>query len=153
MADSIRENVLSALATLLSGITTAGGYETNMGNSVNRGLRESLEENDLPAIVIMEGTEDVVNDIIGKNSCNLNVMIHGFTAYTNDDSGNWSVIGNKMIADIVKIVGTDTTLGGVAIDIQPGVRAIGDPDPENKTQAVEVDFTIQYRTAHLDPYN
>ena len=153
MADSIREQVLAALKELLEEVTTGNDYNTDMGNNVNLGLRAPLEENDLPAMVVMEGVENVQAEPLTKNTCFLPVMVHGYTTYDNDDDGTWSQIGNKMIADIVKIIGTDTTLGGLVVDIEPGQRTNEDPEGETKVQAVQVDFVIQYRTGYLDPYN
>jgi len=155
MADSIREQVLIALKTQLEEIQTGNDYMTDMGNSVHRGIRSSLEVDDMPAMVILEETEDVSQGPIGRNTCFLSVVVHGQYAYTANDSANknWSTIGNYMIADIVKCIGADTTLGGLVIDIFPGTRSIGDPEPETNIMSVEVGFTIHYQTNHLDPYN
>jgi len=153
MADSIRETVLQALKTALEGITIANGYETDMGKTVERGLRVPLEEDELPAIVIVEGEEDVASEPFAKNTCYLQVEIHGYVTFTDSDEGNWSAIGNKQIADIVKLIGLNQNLGGLAIDMQPAKRMNYEPESETVIKAVQVDFIIQYRTGYLDPYN
>jgi hypothetical protein len=151
MADSIREQIIQALITLLGGITTTGGYETNIGNNVDRGVRGMLEDSDLPAIVVVTGTQSTNNGPIGKNTHNLEVEIFGEKTFMSSQTPEEQ--SDKMLADIVKRLGTDTNLGGLAVDITQHTLDSG--ESETKTDVINalVGVTIQYRTGHLDPYN
>ena len=153
MADSKRELVLQHLEELLAKILTGNDYQTNMGTSVRRGIRGSIEEADAPALVIKEGVETISTLNLEKNDCYLPVELTGYVAFSDSDINNWSVLGNMMLADIIKCIGSDTTINSTAIDTEPGDRFIDEPEPDSSVLRVEANFTIHYRTGYLDPYN
>src|SRR3990170_3357246 len=58
MADSIRQQIMTAIDTRLKLITITNGYETNAGNNVYEFWDIALEDDELPAIIWRDGAED-----------------------------------------------------------------------------------------------
>jgi len=152
MPDPIREQVVQALETLLGTITKANGYLTNVGSKIYRGTDRPLEENELPGAVMVEGQESSDPEVsVGKNHQYLNISVEARTIYT--DKQNHQQEAGKMLADIIKAVGTDPTLGGLAIDISNQGNIVDRPEAEAQIAAVDISLLVHYRTNHLDPYS
>lgn len=152
MPDSIREQVVQALETLLGTITKTNGYLTNVGNKIYRGTDRPLEISELPGAVMVEGQESSDQEVtIGKNHHYLNISVEARTTYT--DTENYQQVAGKMLADIIKVVGTDPTLGGLAIDISNQGNIVDRPEAEAQIAAVDISLLVHYRTDHLDPYS
>ncbi len=151
MADSIRERIVKNIISTLGNITTGNGYNTQMGNRVFRSLRRPLELNELPCVVVGEGKETPVDEqSFGFDRYYLELTVNGRSEFASGE--DWISVGNKMLADIVKVIGTNATANGLAFDIWMKENQIG--EAEEKVRAIGVDavFVVDYRTAHLDPY-
>ncbi len=152
MPDSIREQAVQALETLLATITTVGGYNTNLGNKIYRGSDRALEVEELPGAIIVEGQESSDSEVtMDRDHHYLNISIEARKEYA--DTENYQQEGNKMLADIIKVIGTDPDLGGLVIDITNQGNIIDRPEAEAQIAGVDIALLVHYRTQHLDPYN
>ncbi len=110
MTDSIRQKIISAIDTRLKSILIAGGYETDIGQNVWDWRAESLEEDNLPALIYRDtGTETefgTFTTFTHKMTVNIMVAVSSTTPMTTI---------RKIIADIDRAIGMDDTWGGLAL--------------------------------------
>src|SRR3989304_4120460 len=99
MADSIRQQIMTAIDTRLKLITVTNGYETNAGNNVYEFWDVALEDDELPAIIWRDGAEDsdlLVNTTQDRTlTIELTLQALGLTA---------PAILRKLIADVEKAI-------------------------------------------------
>ena len=153
MADSKREQIIQALIAQLATISIANGYETELGNRIARGKRQAPKKDELPAIVIREGkatTDATVN--AGFDATTLRVELAARDRFDESIENSYGR-ANKMLADMVKALGNDPTLGGLTIDTTVVEDNIGVEDKEFSIAGVDVSVDIKFRTFHLNPYN
>tara|TARA_R110000822_G_scaffold144541_5_gene283212 strand:- start:1037 stop:1525 length:489 start_codon:yes stop_codon:yes gene_type:complete len=159
MADDIRQKIMDEVVVRFTTITTANGYETNIGSSVSlwRDLKSTPLVGDEPdAVNIMDVTTltDKSNQPVGTA---LHTMEIRAEAATQDTSMARDKKVRKMLADMVKAIGTDrkwtvsgttlawdTSIESSEIDVEQGGEIVG------QCQLV---FNILYRTLDFDPYN
>ena len=150
MADTIREQILTAYKTRLASWTTANGFNYNCGNSVGRATA-SIEPNDLPACVLWPQQEEITNPY-GFNTCEMVIKIEAFAEI---DGANPSVIQEKLLGDAISIM-TKTTVS-VTTKIEDIAYMAGGPagvvKSEEKVTGIFADFKIKYDTLIGDPYS
>lgn len=159
MADDIRQKIMDEVVVRFTTITTANGYETNIGNSVSlwRDLKSvPLVGDDLDAVNIMDIS--TTTDKSGQpTGISLHTMEVRAECATQDTSMARDKKVRKMLADMVKSIGTgrkwnvsgtnlawDTSIQSTEIDVEQAGEVVG------QCQLV---FNIMYRTADFDPYN
>ena len=136
MADTIREQLLSALVTRLKAIKTTGGYVTNLGNNVYHHRAGELAESELPGAVIRDLKSDI-EPRVGAVEHTLDIEISVVVA-----AGATSIqTVYDLIADVYKAIGTDDRWGGLAIDTVP----LGDT-----VEVVQDDLTIAGATIRIE---
>ncbi len=147
MADSVRQQVIDAIITRIKTITTANGYETDVGNSVFEWHTTDFAEADLPVIDVRDTSESV--EVIGGHHANtLNVEVE---VKTLGIAGDTEI--RDIIADISKAIGTDTSLGSLVQNTRPvnnEILSAGQQD--KKIYSVIVGLEVQYRTKAFSPY-
>lgn len=148
MADTIREQIIQAIATKMAAITTAGGYNTNMGSHVSRAALY-IPAADLPALSIIPKVEEA-SKVYGLQKHVMPVEIIGF-----DDQGtaNPSVIAELMLGDIIKafFAGTRSTL---VEDLEyKGGGTEEYPQHPDTVTTVSALFHVTYFTIIGNPYS
>jgi len=110
---SIANDIAIAITTRLQGITTAGGYTTNIGLKVMRG-RKRLDESHLPCIVIIE-RPDKPDKQSGQRDPSVkvtqNYVLEGHAAC---DPDNPNDTGHEIIADLKKAIWKEKITYGMA---------------------------------------
>ena len=149
MADSIREQVVQAFDTLLQTITTPT-YETDAGSNVYGWRDTPLEQSQLPALVWRD-TADVTPETAAVDLHTLTVEVDCVVVKTTTVSAMAQM--RKLIADVVKVLGTDLTLGGLAHDIFEVAEEVQVEHDGKKILTATKTFEIHYTTNHFDPYN
>ena len=152
MTDSIHQDIVDAFKTLLQTITVVNGYETNLGNNVYEWRPTALEENELPGLVFRDkpGKTDIA---IGKHQHNLDVEIE-----IKVSGSTVSATMRKCIADVIKCIGTQNTIGGTCLsglaeDIIYGDAPEIETDQANKYfGSILMKFTIIFLTNPWNPY-
>lgn len=116
---SKRENIMARLAVILTGITVAHGYHTEV-KTVERWIRapklDDLDFTDFPLCIVEEGDEVVDyepgRNSIGTISCKVNLYLAG-TGGAMASPTNL----NAFIEDARRAIEADHTTNGVAIDV------------------------------------
>jgi hypothetical protein len=152
MADSKRQQIISAIKTGLQGITIANGYETDLGNYIYEWKLAAYQSTELPGADLRDTTETVTNTIdLHQHDMTVEVKILGNTSSIAADI-------RKRLADVIKAVKTDLTWGGLAEDtvvigedlIEAEINITG--TGAVKVNAASARFTVSYTTAPFDPY-
>ncbi len=152
MADSIREQIVLEFKALMQTITTANGYDNDLGLNVKRGITRPLEKDELPGLIINEGKETSDSNITaGFDHHRLPIDISARAVYP--DGNDWYKASNTLLADIVKAMGTNSNLSDKAIDIVLDSNQTGIDDGDKHIAGADINIRIHYRTKHLDPYN
>lgn len=115
MADSIRQQIITALDTRLKTITTANGYKTNAGRNVFDWLDRDLADTELDAIIYRDVSNQFQADYFGGTGNRLRIEIEGRTKQASTTAAQI----RKIVDDIYKAVGTDETFGGLACETIP----------------------------------
>jgi hypothetical protein len=138
-----RQGIITALKSQLALITVAGGYNTDIGSNVDEWRLVPYDPADLPAIEIRDESSSVID---GKNNVQnykaLNITI---TVY-NAPSVTAATTARLHIKDVLAAIGTDTTLGNNAVDIDiEDVSLEGSQDSDIIFSAV-IKLTVGYLT-------
>jgi hypothetical protein len=150
MADSLREQIISAVATRFTGITVANGYETNLGQRSFRWRVTDFKDDELPCHNFRDISCDIEQMVSGLHNCKL--KIESIAVAKKPDGMAIDKYGRKMIADIWKAIGTDRRWSNLARTTMP-LRDEIIVEHENYLMcAVKVEFEIEYRTTSYDPY-
>lgn len=147
MANSIRENILTKLKTLVEGLTGVG--------TVQR-MRTSPLDNDVafPAIFIFEEREEILTKAptnMGQVYKNLFITLQ---AWQIDEGGDSSVQMNELLKNVEKQAMSNPTFDGLAIDTIPlETRNFVDISSVKGEGYIgfEFDIQIQYRHTFYDP--
>jgi len=149
MAETIREQIISAIIARVESIQVANGYNTECGQEVKRAVRD-LESDDLPAVVVWPQTEEVERRS-GRNICTTQVKVEAYMAF---GSANPSVAQEQMLGDLIKCV-TDpaapVTPLADSIFYKEGGPA-GQPDAGETITAVLATFGVKYSYKIGNPY-
>ena len=106
MATTIREKIMSTLATNLEAVTESNGYSQTI-RKVQRRLGEIPDTTTLPAIFIYEGTEEKDDqNAIGKLHCVLPVVVVCLVTATRNERS----VANAALGDLTRAVGVEFTV-------------------------------------------
>lgn len=124
MADTIREQIIAAIATALANVRTAKGFNTECGQNVVRAAKQ-LDPDDLPAIVIWPGHETVSKEY-SVNTCLMPLRVEGLKAF---GSSNISTVAETILGDLIElmtaIIWTRTYTSGGTYQILAGNTITG----------------------------
>jgi len=158
MADTIREKIISGIATNLATITTGNGYNTDIGNHVQRSAKFGNTGN-LDGVILTPGDDTPGLPVHRKDSLVMEVILIGGAAfdYLTTRPG-WTESASKkqeqLIGDLRAIMGED--IAGVTVK---GVQYTGGGPREmpelregEMFAVVQLTFDIRYQTNIHDPY-
>lgn len=133
----MRQEIMEALITLLSGITVENGYSTDIGLNVMSEFDALIDS--LPAVNILEEDADVPQNIGPEWQHDLPVKI---TVVSN---GTASYM-RSCVSDVLKAIKSDKTLGNRCVDIIPGPNSIKEAEEGEHFSEASVSVTLQYLT-------
>jgi len=152
LPDSIREQILTAIATRAALITVANGYNTDLGLSISRHVRR-VDEPDLPAMLVKDGDESGETSHYGIIITVMEVsLIGGINA---QDDGEQSTLMSGMFADfMLNILSEDTDLGGLVDSITFARNEPKYPVSGQLKAIIEAEtvFNVTYQISNNDPY-
>jgi cobyric acid synthase len=144
---SVRQSIIDAIKTRFESILISGGYQTNIGQKVTEWQAYDSNDRNLECIEFRDTSAKITDPDEEDDNAeawhykNLTLQVFVQTAGTTA-----SATVRKMIADVLKAVGTDVTWGGYAID----TALEGDEtmiDQETKKIGVSlVTLSIHYKT-------
>jgi len=146
VANTIREQIISAYKTRLAQITVANGYNTGLGANVYRGVKHV----DVDALILWPQPENVTSRY-GENVCAFSLRIEGVMAFGSTDPG---VIQEKILGDIIKCV-TDpsVTVSALPESVKYITGGPADqPDAKDTITGAFAEFEIKYKTLLGNPY-
>ena len=147
MADTIREQIISAYETQLASWKTSNGYNIGCGANVFRAVQH-VDPDALPAVVINPRSEEVIQRY-GVNVCEMVLQINAFAEI---GTTNPSVIQEQLLGDAIKNMS-----GAVSTKTKSVIYKAGGPaqvpTDEDTITAVFAEFTVTYNTLAGDPYS
>lgn len=146
MADTIREQIIAAIAVKLADVRTANGYNTECGQNVQRAAKQ-IDPDDLPAVVMFPGHENVTRQY-GVNTHVMPLRLEGLKDF---GSSNASVAAEAVLGDLIKVMFRPTSLAEDVKYVSGGVEEY--PDPGEKVVGVPAVFEVTYKTVAGDPYS
>lgn len=155
MANTIREQIITAYQNRLKTIKLANGYTSNCGLNVFRGFKK-IEEDFLPAISISAGIETVEN-LYNKNSIIMKIRVEALEVF--DATGAESPLiasqnSEALLGDIIQcMTRQDVTASSLIDDIQyvSGGQAEV-PESEHYISGAFAEFDVKYSTVTGNPY-
>lgn len=151
MADTKRQQIITAVDTRLKTIKTTAGYQTNAGNAVYDWLHRQMSATSLLAIVYRDSEESIEAETVGtigyhRRELNMELEIMVANGSTTMETMR------KVLADIETAIGTDTRWSGLAIRTNPGRSRI-EVDQESKiVSGGLLTFSIVYQTRAWNAY-
>jgi low affinity Fe/Cu permease len=141
MAETIRQQIVTAVETRLKTILVANGYRTAVGANVFLWRDSALTTAELPGMILRDrkAPVEVVSMQHQDNNLKFEVECYAKGATT-------AAQGRLMLDDVVKCIGVDQTWGRLArytlldsheIDLDQNAETIG---------GVKIEFTVVYRT-------
>ena len=145
MTVSIRQLIMTALENQLKRISVLNGYHTDLGVHVFEWRDTPLNTTEMPGVVYRDQV-DIKSMTFGQEEHQLQISL--------DVSANTTPAGMRLlIADIIKCLGANRTLGGLAEDILPvSDQAIQGERKDLHFFGIVLKFIIQFVTANFDPY-
>ena len=125
MPDTIREQIIAAIATRLSSILVTKGYNLNMGSNVFRAIKNVDPDNELPAVVIFPGVEEATKEYRKYQ----NIMPVVFEGMAKFGATNPSIVGEQILGDIIENIQgktwTDSFTSGGTYETEVGDTITG----------------------------
>ena len=146
MATSVRESIVASIITRLATITTANGYETEIGSNVSDWKVTDAQESDLPCITVKDPSEDVETRG-GNHLCRLQIELEAKVA------GVDRAIPRKVLADVQKAIGVDPNFDNQVTLTEPVENETLDFEQQNKVfSSIIMKFVVNYATLAFQPY-
>jgi hypothetical protein len=109
-----RQSLFDAVKTRAATITTANGYQTNIGQHVKEWQTTPLEAADLPAVCVSDSIENAIVPEAGENAGlyrrELEITFDAVLA----ESAQNAQSARKAIEDLINMIAVDPTWGGIA---------------------------------------
>lgn len=154
MADTIREQVITAYVNHLSNMITANGFNYDCGTAVLRS-RKSIDVT--PAVNLLPKPETAENNEYGQLEKTTTIRLEAVVAFdptVENAEAIASKIQNELLGDMEKcMTGSEIFVSGLVTDIDyTGGGPADIPAEEDTTVAAYAEFTIKYSTLIGDPY-
>lgn len=149
MADSLREVAVTAFDARLKTILKAGGYETNAGLEV-AGWKDTPHDIDKLPALSWRDVDDVIPLAGITDDHELNMEVDIVVVKTSTVVAMKQM--RKVVADVIKVLGTDLTLGGVVHDIVNQSQDASIQHDDKKILVATLTFTLMFTSGHFDPY-
>lgn len=156
MAKTIRQRICEELKTQFQTITTANGYETNVGSKVFLWKSADWQDAEMPGVNLQDMTEEINLVKVGVRT---EEHILTFEAFAACSTGTTSVeTARKLAGDIVKLLGVARgnylTVSGTRLCFDINMKSIKiGLDQEKSTRAgAHLTFEVKFRTPYFDAY-
>jgi hypothetical protein len=147
---TVRENILENLKTVLSGITTANGYQNDI-QSVQRWRQQGNSLVLVPCAVVNAGPEEkdpVPNPFM---TCKLTVYLDIWARQDDADPQSTDTLLNSLLGDVEKAVMQDVTRGGFAKDTNIKSNTLFETLEGQPYSGIVMEVEIVYQHKQGDP--
>ncbi len=158
MADSRRESIVAAIHTALQTITTANGYETNLGQHGFKWKGGPWQSGELPGYDLRDVADEINAANNGGSTVGLNREDHRLQVEIHLATSAAAEIDKqlrKMIADVYKKIGTNRTFGlSYVRTTWPRNDAMGliQGEEGDAVGGATIKIEVLYHTAPFNPY-
>lgn len=152
MADTIRQSLISAIASGLGSIRTANGYQTNIGKTVVIATTR-IDRADLPAITVWPNPETAIK-MSGKYKNTMPVRVVALSLIGPNDEA--SEVAEKMLGDLKSRIESQTSdiSGGYADHVEYYSGGPENyPEPGETIVNCGVVYNFIYRSKIGNPYS
>ena len=140
------QQVIDALKTLITNIRMIDGYLTNIGDATIRDWDVlNVDTADMPYINIRDVGDKQTIETVSSVSHSLTVKADIF-AY----GDNSPLYVRQVYNDIMKVLGTDSTLSGLVFNIQPTGCDIMAHQSVDKVMIISIGLVIDYNTNYWE---
>jgi hypothetical protein len=150
MADSLREQIMAAVAVRFALIKPANGYETTIGERTHKWRVTDINDAELPAHNFRDVSCEIEQAVSKLHFHTLKIESVAVAKKPIDMAVD--KFGRKMIADIWKAIGVDRQWSGLASDTNPVRDEMDIEQDDRQLVGVRVEFEIKYRTLSFNPY-
>lgn len=141
MADTIREQIITAMMERFRGISKLSGYNTDLGASIYHFRAANFEAEELQSLNIIDAHDDIVHDTLDQWEHNLDIELEIKAAPT-------TLTGvYELLEDVYEAIAKDDTWGGLAFDTQPSYNEIDIEHAANRLADVKVRIRVKYSAA------
>ncbi len=146
--DTLRQRIVDTILARMATITIANGFKTDAGNNVFDWEEFALDTDVLPALTFRDEPNDPEQATVGivDNSMTCTITAYGPRGTTSKAQGR------LMIADVLQMIGTDDTYGGLAFDTLMPSEEPEFEQLEKDQYAASIIFVIQYNTDRFSAY-
>ena len=142
--DSIRQLIINAVDARLKTITTANGYNHDLGFNVFEWRDTAISDAELPALIYRDISCETTYFETHRHKLHMEVEL-----IIKDISAG---AVRKMISDVLKAIGTDVQWSLLAINTHPEGDEMMIKQSEKVIGGAIVRFAIEFRTVEWDPY-
>jgi hypothetical protein len=139
---SKRQQLVNKVKERFAAITTANGYQTNIGAQLTEWHLSPKEPAQLPGLDVRDETEETV--VENKNSGVYERKLQITAIAELLETTETATQARKAEADIIRAVGVDQTWGGLARRTLPETADVTVDDKGQRIGAVRVVFQIEY---------
>lgn len=139
---NIRQQIVDAIAASMKTISTSNGYSSTI-KTVDVWLIRSLEESNLPAIVIRDTSDALPDDGIGAGRRDHELTIFLVAQFAGTSSLSQC---RDLMSDMLAAIGTDPTLGGLAYDCSPLNTELIADEANKKVGFGQLILNVSYRS-------
>lgn len=140
---STRQQIVTALDTLMKTIKVVNGYQTNAGLNVFVWRSTPLEQTDLPAILLRDTTDPI--DAEGVTDRADHLLTVEFALYASGATAD--AASRTLVEDVLKALGTSPTLSGKCYDMRPTASNLVAEHQDIRLAAASLTIQIRYRTS------
>lgn len=126
-----REQIIQAIVAAIAGGTTP----------VYRSRVEPLARNETPAIVVEPLSDNATQTTLGRLDWSLTLRVMVIVRGDGPDQ-----LADPIIADIHQRIMADMSIGGLAVDLQPGSTSYDLTEGDQPVGVISQEFTVLYKT-------
>ena len=126
-----REQIIQAIVAAIAGGATP----------VYRSRVEPLARNETPAIVVEPLSDNATQTTLGRLDWSLTLRVMVIVRGDGPDQ-----LADPIIADIHQRIMADMSIGGLAVDLQPGSTSYDLTEGDQPVGVISQEFTVLYKT-------
>lgn len=150
MADTIRELIIQDLVTQLENLLLDNGYNTDLGQIVQRGLIPVDMTQKAAAVFVQPGVEGGVREY-GVQTLTMPVQIDAVHSLAGE---NASVLGEQMLGDLIScVIGGRSNIGRIENMVYSSGGVEDYPTKEDQLLWAQMSIEVTYHIVIGDPYS
>jgi hypothetical protein len=146
---SRRQQIIDAIKTRLTAITTVGGYVTNLGNSLDEWRTTPFSEEELPGINLKDISEPVT--YASRNSGSVLRQLNVIADLVFKETDCSATLARAGLADVETAIAVDPTWGSLARQTIMSESRLMTDENGLWLGGSRISFTVEYFTKPFTP--